>query len=634
MLAQFAFFYSMLSNVGRLRLARSARASAAAVAARLRTPELTPRLSIRRLMGAWRVPPVAWVTLAAAIIFGVNAAVAWSMAPTGDEPWYMMQAYALLHFHTPSVAPIVNHPALYQQFLSSPDDHSRDYLGNGERMLPYLPGYALVIAPVYAVAGRMGIIALQSLLVALTAALLFATAERTFRSRWCGIFAALAYATTVPAFHYAGQVFPSTVAACATFAGLLLAVGELPHASGRRLLLASGGIGAVVFALPWLHVKYAPAALALAVVAALALLWRRRQGSAGREVPRALALLVGCLALSLLLIVLYSHTYCGTWMPHLSPRPGAQSDPRYWSPARLAALLDDMFLSRQSGLLPWVPLDFLALPGLALLVWRRRRWGLAVAAVLAGQLGVFLIAVVTPDISQGLAFPARFTVECGPLLALCATALLAEALRVVHRPAPRGSSRRFLVRTIGAATLALCLAPALAGAYFTAATLRDVSRLYPSSAGPRLVMAYPGLFPAWWFVRFPESPGAVLYQRSAPFARMIAAPRALAPDGVRATALAAPWLDVPPGRFMATVSFTCAPLPATSGPLRVIAQRDDGQRSIIAERIVPEPACTGAPIRVIVPFASIGYQATRFAIVVPLGAPVPTAAMLDYTRAP
>jgi hypothetical protein len=156
-----------------------------------------------------------------------------------------MQAYALLHFHTPSVAPIINHPALYRQFLAGPDDHSRDYLGNGERMLPYLPGYAIVIAQVYALAGRMGIIALQSLLVALTAALLFAMAKRTFHSRWCGIFAALAYATTVPAFHYAGQIFPSTVATCVTFAGLLLAVTALPNATGRRLLLAAGGVG------PW-----------------------------------------------------------------------------------------------------------------------------------------------------------------------------------------------------------------------------------------------------------------------------------------------------------------------------------------------------------------------------------------------
>jgi hypothetical protein len=625
-LAKHAFFYSLLSNVGRLRLSRSARTGAAAVAS---------RLSIRRVVGARRVPPGAWATLmAATCIFGVNVTVARGMPTTGDEPWYLMQAYALLHFHTPSVSQIVNHPALYRQFLAGPDDHSRDYLGNGERMLPYLPGYAIVLAPVYAVAGRIGIIAVQSLLVALTAALLFATAERVAHSRWCGIFAALAYATTVPAFHYAGQIFPSTIAACATFAGLLLAVEALPQATGPRLLLAAGGVGAVALALPWLHVKYAPAALALTVVAALALLWRLRRESAMRGVRLALALVAGCLVLSLLLIVLYSHRYYGTWTPQLSPRLNGHSDLRYWDPARLAALFEDMFLSRQSGLLPWVPLAFLAPPGLALLIWHNRRWGLAVTVLLAGQLGVFLTSIVTPDISQGMAFPARFTVECGPLLVLCETALLATALRWVRLLAPPGFSPRFLVRMIGGAALALCLTLAVAGACFTAATLSDVSRLYPSTAGPRLVMAYPGLFPAWWFMRFPETPGVVLYQGSAPIARVITAPRVLTPRSPPAMALAAAWIDVPPGRFVATVSFTCTPLPTARAPLQVIAQRDDGRSSIIAERAEPAAACTGVPIRVIVPFSSIGYQATRFAIVVPPGSSVPAAATLTYTRAP
>lgn len=579
------------------------------------------------------------ITLAAAaVIFGVNAAVARGMGPTGDEPWYLMQAYALLHFHTPNVAQIVNHPALYHQFLSGPDDHSRDYLGNGERMLPELPGYALVIAPAYAAAGRVGIIALQSLLVALTAVLLYVAARHIFHSRWCGLFAALAYATTVPAFHYAGQIFPSTVAACVGFAGLVLAVVVLPRASNWRLLLAAASVGAVVFALPWLHLKYAPAALALAVVAALALVGRLRGGAASnsrRVVGLALALLAGCLAFSLLLIALYSHRYYGSWMPHFSPKPNAHSDLRYWNPARLGALFSDMFLSPQSGLLPWVPLDFLALPGLALLVWQHRRWGLALALLLAGQLGVFLAAIITPEIYQGLAFPARFTVECGPLLALCETALFAAALRGMRVSTPRRFSSRFLaVRAMGAVALVLCLTLALASAYFTAATLRDVSRLYPSTAGPRLVMAHPELFPTWWFDRFPETPGAVLYQRSLAFAQVIAPPRSLTPGGPPATALVSPWLDVPPGRFIATISLPCAPLSPASGPLRVIAQRDDGHSSIIADSAIPATPCAGTPTRLTLPFASIGYEATRIAIVVPPGSVMPESAAVMLTYAP
>lgn len=617
-------------------------ATRAAAPPGVRTRRAPLRARLGAVLGGRRTPLRAAVIIvaAAAVIFGVNAAIARGIGPTGDEPWYLMQAYALLHFHTPSVAQVVNHPALYHQFLSGPDDHSRDYLGNGERMLPELPGYALVIAPAYAAAGRLGIIALQSLLVALDAALLYVVAGRLFRSRWCGLFAALAYATTVPAFHYAGQIFPSTIAACVGFAGLVLAVAELPRASGGRLVLAAG-VGAVVFALPWLHLKYAPAALALAVVAALALVGRLRGGAASnscRMVGLVLALLAGCLAFSLLLIALYSHRYYGSWMPHFSPKPNAHSDLRYWNPARLGALFSDMFLSPQSGLLPWVPLDFLALPGLALLIQQHRRWGLALALLLAGQLGVFLSAIITPEIYQGLAFPARFTVECGPLLALCATALFAAALRGMRVSTPRRFSSRFLVmRAMGTATLALCLTLALASTYFTAATLRDVSRLYPSTAGPRLVMAHPELFPAWWFDRFPETPGAVLYQRSLPFAQAIAPPRSLTPGGPPEAALVSPWLDVPPGRFIATISFPCASLLASVGdPLRIIVQRNDGRSSIVADSAVPAPSCAGAPVRVTLPFASIGYEATRIALVWPPGSmiPEPAAVMLTYAPAP
>ncbi|HEV7128581.1 MAG TPA: hypothetical protein VGN32_14220, partial [Ktedonobacterales bacterium] len=133
------------------------------------------------VLGAWLLLAVAHQTIA-------------RLSVTGDEPWYLLQVYALLRTHTPDLAAMLRNHALYAQLLGAqPDDHTRDYLGNSERMLTYLPGYAALIAPVYALGGRAAVVALQALAAALTGALVFDEAWRVFGSRRVAVFAWLAY---------------------------------------------------------------------------------------------------------------------------------------------------------------------------------------------------------------------------------------------------------------------------------------------------------------------------------------------------------------------------------------------------------------------------------------------------------
>src|SRR5258708_7546790 len=205
----------------------------------------------------------------------------------GDEPWYVLLTYSLLHNHTPNVAAIVNNQALYSTLVQHFDDHTKDYLGNGERLLPNLPGYSLIIAPFYALGGRTAIVWFQSALAALTTVLLFVEGTRLFGSRLAGAFAALAYALALPALLYAGQLFPSTIAACFGFLSYLLAVRVVPSSAGRHLVWASIGLGLFLFALPWLHIKYAFAALALGAIAAWKLLPRIHALRRLRNVPTA-----------------------------------------------------------------------------------------------------------------------------------------------------------------------------------------------------------------------------------------------------------------------------------------------------------------------------------------------------------
>jgi hypothetical protein len=90
--------------------------------------------------------------LAGCVLFGtLGLRLTTRLTLTGDEPWYAAQAYALWHFHTPAIFTPHVPRAVYEPLLGgTPDDHTRDYLGNGERLLVNLPGYAAIIAPFFA----------------------------------------------------------------------------------------------------------------------------------------------------------------------------------------------------------------------------------------------------------------------------------------------------------------------------------------------------------------------------------------------------------------------------------------------------------------------------------------------------
>jgi hypothetical protein len=451
---------------------------------------------------------------------------------SGDEPWYLLQGYALLHFHTVDVARVVQDPALFQQFLGGGrDDHTLAIPGSAGRVLTYLPGYAALVAPLDALGGRALLVAAQALAGAAVAALLFAEARRLHGSRAAGIFAALAFVTCLPALLYTGEIGPSTVATLAAFGAYLLVARALPTASGRRLVAVCAGVGLLALALPWLHVKYAP--LALVIASAAGLLIARRMGlrpwPCGRraEISRAasrgisaraarppdgtarLSLLLACglPALGLALIALYSHHSFGTWYPQYR----AQTADAFLSqpdPLHMLGLYRQMLLDARQGLIPWAPLMASAPVGLALL-WRRqpREAALAVAWTI-GLLAAFTSSAIAPHVNQAYALPARFTVECQPYLALGAATVFARgwpSLRAAIDTARRQGVTSALRASSGTGlALALgCLALLAADAWLTLVGEMAPRLLYPTADGSmRLLAAYPHLLPGWWFALF------------------------------------------------------------------------------------------------------------------------------------
>ncbi len=415
---------------------------------------------------------------------------------TGDEPWYLLQTYALLHLHSPDLAPLLHNHSLYTSFLgTAQDDHTRDYLGNGERVLVNMPGYAAVIAPFYLIGGRPLVVAFQALAAALVGTLVFIEAQRLFGSRKVAVLTWLAYLTPVPVLLYAGQIFPSTLAACATFLGFLVPLRYLAAARGPRLVVLGVFAGLLAFVLPWLHIKYALVALVVCATA-LAVLCPRLRWPPARGADNhawyAAAAVAGLTLLSFVLIALYSHRYFGTWTP-----PNAREQPDLLHPrfANVVALYGQMFLDPRTGLLPWVPLDLLVIPGLVLLLRRQPRYRRYLPLFLAAQLGAFVSAAVSP-VFQGYALVARFTLECSPFFALCVGAIFAFA--VAGPSSTHWRSRPWPPRLVAA----LCVILLGMTIWFSFVGELDPRLLYPGTT-VRLAAKYPALLPGPWFALFP-----------------------------------------------------------------------------------------------------------------------------------
>lgn len=442
------------------------------------------------------------------LLLAASLALIAQLGMTGDEPWYVLQGYSLLHNHTVDMTAVIHDRRIYSQLLANlPPDHVADYRGNGVLVVPYLPGYSLFAGLLYLLGGRFLIVVVQAVLVAGVGAALLREAERLWRSRAAALFVVLAFLTSLPALLYVGQVFPSTLAAAVAFGSFMLVARVLPTAKGKRLALTAGATGLLAGLAPWLHVRYATLMAAIVAGALLQLASIAKARGAGQrgDVRAAAALVCSPPLASLALIALYSRHYFGTWYPQYH----SLGDAAYggFDLARVAHLYGEVLLDRTSGLIPWAPLMLLAPVGWALLARSRRRYALLLLLWVGGVQATFLSAAFAPLVGQAYALPARFTVECQPFLALCVGALFAAVWPRLRRSAGnlRMRAPHQAVYWRGAVAVA-CLALLAADAWFTLVALRAPALLYPSAEGTRLVTAFPHLLPGWWFNLFAVHP--------------------------------------------------------------------------------------------------------------------------------
>lgn len=598
--------------------------------------------------------------IAVLLYLAVGAIEIRRLALTGDEPWYVAQGYALLRFHSPDLAPIIRNASLYQRFLwdtGAVSAHVRDYRGNGELLLPNLPGYGALVGLGYLLAGRWGIVAPQALLSAVTAALLNAEARRIYGSVFAGLFVALAFMSALPALLFTAQIYPTAVASSVIFAGYVLA-GRLPRLVGQghplRLGLTTCALAGAIMLLPWLHFKYALVSLALLGVLALRLApwsFKRHDATTYRAAWSILLAVAGATVLTFALIALYCRRFFGTWVPQYSSANGSAMNFAHPDYSRLLALFVDMFLSRQSGLLPWVPLVLLVVPGLVVL-WRRNRpRAVDLLLCVAAQLGGFLTVLFTAAVYQGYALPARFTVECEPFFALAAGGVVAAgapALRqwwagqrlrrgawlvappsatqisALPRSSALGGGRR--ARWAGALGVGCALFLLLAGGWLSLVGLRYPELLYYTTAGNVIAERFVHAMPGWWFGLFPDPEQITPYVATMPLT--IVEPAAADRNVVLASVRSQHLQFMPPGAYTATFIFTCSsPGVATNAPITIVAEQIlDGQPERIAQTNLSPTRCgRDQPVRATLRFRSVGYAPINFRILYPssltLGSP-------------
>jgi hypothetical protein len=345
---------------------------------------LRPRLA--------RVPPGVLFAAAALAYCGAGLHYAERLQAAGDEPHYLLMAQSLWN----------------EGDLDLADNYARgDYLeynpgplrphygaprADGRPFPVHSPGLPLLLAPVYALAGRQGCILVLALLAAALTVEVWRVAEALTgdpEAALVGWSAAFGAPIAFFSFHIYTEI-PSALALLLALRLLLIGAGSRAHALAAALLAAC---------LPWLHVKLIPAAAALGVIGLVRL----------RGAPR------WCFAAAAGVAALIWAGWYQRVFGHPTPLasygglpPGLAS-----SPLRAAV---GLLLDRSFGLLPHAPVFLLAAGGIA--AWRRSAgrsetwpWALVAVTVLAPVL-------LWRMWWGGYCPPGRFLVPLAPLLAV------------------------------------------------------------------------------------------------------------------------------------------------------------------------------------------------------------------------
>lgn len=238
----------------------------------------TLRKSIARPWLATDRPAVPWALLVGGAVLAAYLAlvpfVERTWRTTGDEPHYLLATHSLVVDGDYDLRNNYDQRD-YLAFYFSPDlDRQIRYGPSGAQILNHHPGLPFLLAPAYALGGRLGVLVFQAVLGGILAALTFKLALLVSGDEKASLWATLFVAFSPPLLMYHYLIYPEAVAALATTLVLYAAIDRQPP--GRATTLAAM---ASLLALPWLNRRFVPLALVLALLLAWA--WRGWRGPGG-----------------------------------------------------------------------------------------------------------------------------------------------------------------------------------------------------------------------------------------------------------------------------------------------------------------------------------------------------------------
>lgn len=349
--------------------------------------------------------------------------------PQGDEPHYLLIAESLLQDGDVDLLNQFENRDYLKFTSGSLEPHTAPRSPKGHLYAIHTPGLSVLVAQGYALLGFTGARAVVSLLMALVVSLLYLAAREWFGvASATFVFLLATFASPLPI--YANSLFPdsaATLAVAATLAWL---------ASPQRARL---GLAALSIAfLPWLHPRFLPLALILAVAIII------RQSPSWRRAAAVLLPLVAALGL----LLFHFHQLFGRASLSAAYGPGFSSDV---SILRIPWGASALILDRQFGLVLFAPVLLFGLPGMARL-WPRERT--ATGALIAVSLVTLAIGGSFSMWWGGASAPARFLIAAVPALIISCGAAWTDSSR---------SDRRSLIACGAGFGLGLlwlaCLAP-------------------------------------------------------------------------------------------------------------------------------------------------------------------------------
>ncbi len=300
--------------------------------------------------------------LAAAIAAAAYLAGAWQVfpqLPTGDEPHYLVIAQSLVKDHDLQIEN--NHRrGDYHDYYAG--DLRPDYLQrgqNGEIYSVHAPGLSVIVAPVLALFGYPGVLVFLALVSAWATALTWMATWRVTSDAAASWFGWATAALSAPFFFQSFVVYPDAPGAALVMVGVLALVDDRPL-STRRIVAT----GAALALLPWLHTRYAAAAVMLGLMLCV------RLGS-----TRRIAALLSIPIVSAAGWFAFFYVIYGSPDPRGPYGGSTQSDV-----ANLGRGIVGLLFDQQFGVLPAAPVLLCALAGIVVLL--RRSLRLAVALLL------------------------------------------------------------------------------------------------------------------------------------------------------------------------------------------------------------------------------------------------------------